>query len=217
MLYPFSRLCRPARSPASGSPALRKKRGFNLIESAVVLGVVGLVIGGIWVAAAKVKEDTQITETIRVMLLAVKKTQQVISAQDSLAIGNNVTMTQALANAEVFPSDWWHTGNYVYLPFDAELYIRNFSGSRFRIQIEQIKSKYVCIQLAVRMSNIQAGMGGASSINGLGLERVQIINGPVTASNLTATTFPITPAQAAAACEDRLSHVFFMFGYTRIN
>lgn len=27
-------------------------RGFNLIEAAIVLGVVGLVIGGIWVAAA---------------------------------------------------------------------------------------------------------------------------------------------------------------------
>ena len=59
MLYPFSRLFSPARSPASGSPAARKKRGFNLIEAAVVLGVVGLVIGGIWVAANAVSNRTK--------------------------------------------------------------------------------------------------------------------------------------------------------------
>ena len=56
MLYPFFRLCRPARSPASCGPAARKKRGFSLIEAAIVLGVVGLVIGGIWAAAASVNE-----------------------------------------------------------------------------------------------------------------------------------------------------------------
>lgn len=32
-----------------------QQRGFNLIEAAVVLGVIGLVIGGIWVAAAAVR------------------------------------------------------------------------------------------------------------------------------------------------------------------
>lgn len=33
------------------------KSGFSLIEAAIVLGVVGLVIGGIWVAAAAVNES----------------------------------------------------------------------------------------------------------------------------------------------------------------
>lgn len=35
----------------------RTLRGFNLIEAAIVLGVVGLVIGGIWVAAAAVQSN----------------------------------------------------------------------------------------------------------------------------------------------------------------
>lgn len=44
-------------SPPLPPPAIMergKHRGFSLIEAAVVLGVVGLVIGGIWVAAARV-------------------------------------------------------------------------------------------------------------------------------------------------------------------
>lgn len=40
----------------------RSKRGFNLIEAAIVLGVVGLVIGGLWVAAAKVRENMFVSD-----------------------------------------------------------------------------------------------------------------------------------------------------------
>lgn len=36
---------------------LRLRLGFNLIEAAIVLGVVGLVIGGIWVAASAVRNN----------------------------------------------------------------------------------------------------------------------------------------------------------------
>lgn len=37
-----------------------KRCGFNLIESAIVLGVVGLVVAGIWVAAAALSERREI-------------------------------------------------------------------------------------------------------------------------------------------------------------
>jgi len=39
---------------ASAPSDLPRQSGFNLIEAAIVLGVVGLVIGGIWIAAASV-------------------------------------------------------------------------------------------------------------------------------------------------------------------
>lgn len=38
-----------------------KRRGFNLVEAAIVLGVVGLVIGGIWVAAAEVQKNRKLS------------------------------------------------------------------------------------------------------------------------------------------------------------
>lgn len=38
----------------------RTKKGFSLLETAVVLGVVGLVIGGIWVAASTVTRENQV-------------------------------------------------------------------------------------------------------------------------------------------------------------
>lgn len=44
-----------------------RRRGFNLIEAAIVLGVVGLVIGGIWIAAAAVNEGKKINDTVNGM------------------------------------------------------------------------------------------------------------------------------------------------------
>jgi hypothetical protein len=40
------------------------RRGFSLIEAAVVLGVVGLVIGGIWAAAVTVKENLEVNQIL---------------------------------------------------------------------------------------------------------------------------------------------------------
>ena len=42
----------------------KSRKGFNLIEAAIVLGVVGLIIGGIWVAAASVMQKHRAQQTL---------------------------------------------------------------------------------------------------------------------------------------------------------
>lgn len=46
-----------------------RKSGFNLIEAAIVLGVVGLVVGGIWSAASSVIENRRISKFTEDILL----------------------------------------------------------------------------------------------------------------------------------------------------
>jgi len=46
----------------SPTPA-RQKRGFSLIEAAIVLAIVGLVIGGIWMAASAVNAAQRVNRT----------------------------------------------------------------------------------------------------------------------------------------------------------
>lgn len=58
-------------------PVATKRRAFSLIEAAIVLGVVGLVIGGIWVAAKAVTENRKITATYSGMLMIQKNILQV--------------------------------------------------------------------------------------------------------------------------------------------
>ena len=42
----------------------RIREGFSLIEAAIVLGIIGLVIGGIWVAASSAVESKRISDTL---------------------------------------------------------------------------------------------------------------------------------------------------------
>lgn len=41
----------------------KSRKGFNLIEAAIVLGVVGVVIGGLWTAASSFYENKRINDT----------------------------------------------------------------------------------------------------------------------------------------------------------
>lgn len=50
-------------------------RAFSLIEAAIVLGIIGLVIGGIWIAAAKVQSNLR-HENIRLSLFDVRARAQ---------------------------------------------------------------------------------------------------------------------------------------------
>lgn len=43
---------------------MSQKKGFSLIEAAIVLGIVGLVIGGIWIAASAVQEKNRQSVTV---------------------------------------------------------------------------------------------------------------------------------------------------------
>lgn len=55
---------RPAAHRPCSLRRRTKRRGFNLIEAAIVLGVIGLVIGGIWVAASAVTRANNVNTFI---------------------------------------------------------------------------------------------------------------------------------------------------------
>lgn len=50
--------------PAIRGKVDRNRRGFNLIEAAIVLGVIGLIIGGIWIAAAAVSKEHKANQAV---------------------------------------------------------------------------------------------------------------------------------------------------------
>ncbi len=52
------------------------RRGFSLIESAIVLGVVGLVVAGIWVAAANMYENKKVDDLVSETMSIFYKAQE---------------------------------------------------------------------------------------------------------------------------------------------
>ncbi len=81
-------------------PLPRRRRGFNLIEAAIVLGVVGLVIGGIWVAAAEVSERMRIQRTIEQLSFMVNCVRGKLQPWHVAAEG-----TSALRDLQCLPPD----------------------------------------------------------------------------------------------------------------
>lgn len=122
MLYPFSRLLPPARSPASCGPAARKKRGFNLIEAAIVLGVVGLVIGGVWVAAAEVMDQMRQRQLVRGLDYYIRYVSENYPLSMASAIGNKDI--DSILGASIPLPDGWKNVSGPIDPYGHALYIQ---------------------------------------------------------------------------------------------
>lgn len=79
------------------------QRGFTLIEIAIVLTIVGLVIGGIWLAASTVLNNNRIAEASRQVLQIVQNTKNLFTTQTGNAPAAGFTHVAGIA-AGVFPA-----------------------------------------------------------------------------------------------------------------
>ncbi len=91
-----------------------QSEGFSLIESAIVLGIVGLVLGGIWLAAATVSENHKVSKMTEGLLVLIEKTRRINtgfspnSIAGAAAVGDPVSILEAMSSAgavrpDVFP------------------------------------------------------------------------------------------------------------------
>lgn len=74
----------------------RSFRGFSLIEAAIVLGVVGLVIGGIWTAASAISVKQRVNDFLQVHSAALDLAQRL-----RRTAGSNEDITAILARRNV--------------------------------------------------------------------------------------------------------------------
>lgn len=95
-------------NPRSSSAAIARitRRGFSLIEAAIVLGVVGLVIGGIWVAAANVRNAWTANKIVEDVLVTVKNIQNALSANDIMNLPNGADLGPYLIKMSLVPPNW---------------------------------------------------------------------------------------------------------------
>ena len=194
------------------------RKGFSLVEAAIVLGVVGLVVGGIWVSAAKFYEDYKVNKTVNDITLIVKKIQGLISIADDFALGNLYVLTNTVLQAGAFPKDWID-GSTVKNPFGGNVMIQNFSNPsnpRFDFRLYNVPTS-ACIQLISKVSALNSRDGVSGNYSSYGLGYIQVYNDSTQA--WATSSFPVTPDQAESGCKTGLSGFFivFTFGYTRIN
>lgn len=177
------------------------RKGFNLIEAALVLGIIGGIIGGIWVAASAVTESRKITQMAGDVLSICDRGGRVFPANTPPATTAEVHL-QALA-ANVYPATWI-VGSSLVPPIGASgsfYWMDSSQGVLFtgelRLNIDQL-TQAQCLRLLPEFAN-----SGSALIRG-----VQVGTGTWTTSTLY--TLPYS-GSFTASCDDGPSiHVEIM-------
>ncbi len=81
------------------------QKGFNLVEAAIVLGVIGLVIGGIWVTASAVTEKYRVSSTYADVLQIADGARNMLKGFVTDTSGSYIELTEPLIYAKVIPGD----------------------------------------------------------------------------------------------------------------
>ena len=155
----------------------KTRRGFNLIESAIVLGVVGLVVGGIWVAASAVMENVKVNETVEGCLFINSQLQEVFPYSNALAIPDGTDLTSFVLATKSYPESW-KFGSTLKNPFGGITIItseRDGGGVRFRFRLTDVPVSG-CIGLVSRFlqfPNIRVSLNLTAQIqSGVSLNQI---------------------------------------------
>jgi hypothetical protein len=176
--------------------AARGKKAFSLIEAAVVLGIIGLVIGGIWVAAASVQAANKRDDAARAILQIVPIVRNLFKGFE---ITSDLDITAAVFRSHTIPGTYIDEGaGVVRNPWGGTitlaLVISNGDPTQVGINMTDVP-KAACIEITSRNTDPRVNMDlGAIVINSVTL----------------ITTFPNLPTSASASCDD-MNDIYWIF------
>lgn len=174
----------------SNNKKARAMRGFTLTEAAIVLGIVGLILGAIWVAAASVYNNLRVSRTSEQILQIAQNVRSIYSTQN--IISANTTALE-IARAGGIPKDMMDDPNNPTTIKDVwggDITINRTTGpapgvlgDSFYITFTRVPQQ-ACTDIMVR----NTGSGRDSGLVG-------VDNGPI-----ATTAFPLTIGNAIAKC-----------------
>ena len=191
------------------------RKGFNLIESAIVLGVVGMVIGGVWVAASTVSEAQKNSHMLKTVLAITANAQNLIPANMITAsyiaidmIKTGIVPKDSLGSCTQLMGGWGQTGvcndyNGSYgLSLQPPNPVFNTPDGGIMVTVTALPQQ-ACIYLTTRIT--------AMATNG----RADLLNvGNVGGVNQT-SSFPISAA--SPICAAASNNVYFIYRTTHMN
>lgn len=163
-------------------------KGFNLIEAAIVLGVVGLVIGGIWVAAAAVQQNLRETDASKGLIQIVQNTRALFYGQSPTA---TATITTDLIAANAIPANFIINSTTARDPWNGAVAVRIAGASFDKLEVDYVAvPQSSCISLTSKNTNITSGIGLSQ----------MVIDATTGGTDTTVTTFPYLPTSASVNC-----------------
>lgn len=97
--------------------------GFNLIEASLVLGIVGLVVGGVFAAWSAVDAQNKIRRGTEQATVIVQQVRALYGTRAALDSATGAAFTNALMDAEVLPKAWLNDSNQLKNPWGGNVLI----------------------------------------------------------------------------------------------
>lgn len=162
------------------------RRAFSLIESAIVLGIIGLIIGSIWVGASIINNKRRMNDTIDGIGLVVSNSKRLFSnghlpsgASYSALLHPNVTaLLLEGSNGWVIPS----ADDYPSTP----LLSSNSSALKMRLDISGLTQRINMTFTNVQLEDCINLISRVSARHSKDLYQIQLISD-------TFSTFPVVP------------------------
>ncbi len=175
---------------ATQSRIAKRKKGFTLTEIAIVLGIIGLILGAIWAAASSVYANLKANQAQQGILAAAQSVRSMFatSANTNVAAPTNIT------TPGMFPTNWvnpavagvvgnpWHVN-----PAASYAYVYG-NGSQFAVEVDGI-SDTGCAQLISFYGFKSSGANGGS-VPGLVANQVTIAAPVAGTAKIGATAVP---------------------------
>jgi len=194
--------------------AHQQAHGFTLIESAIVLGIVGLVVAGIWIASQALSQKAALAKANEGLIQLAQNIQNNLTITQASQIGNGTYIANTARKAGWVPADWIRN-NQIAFPLGAPLDYMSVWGPQWRVQIGLTGlTQDVCMQLITQFtSRYNSSNSGSNAYSSGGLVDVfwYTLGGASTGTN----SFPLTGTATQCPYTTNSNTLFFTFALTR--
>lgn len=154
----------PRASAGQSNPLA--SQGFSLIESAIILAVIGLIIGGIWVASAAITEARKSTRHVEQITQIINNAYNLWRGQeipDPSSPGGQSILPEMIA-AGLIPADAVMTASTAQNPWGGTLDVKLFSGSSKLTIATRTLPYTACVKVFAGLANAYHTKGNVSVI-----------------------------------------------------
>jgi len=187
----------------------KEKRGFTLTEIAIVLGIIGLILGAIWVGAGAVYQNLRVSKAQTELLQITQGIRTLYASQIKFDTAPSILETPGLIAANVFPSDAVYN-SMVNSPWGGNsainVYSQSFNsvGDSYSVEFDNIPVS-ACIALATGLT----GSGRDQQLVGVAYQNNSGVGNNFFPINVVAATQGCTRAGGSTAS---ISFAFILRG-----
>jgi len=192
----------------------KNKKGFTLTEIAIVLGIIGLILGAIWVAASTVYINMKVSKALTEVAQINQAIRTLYQNQPLTDSAPGLDETPALIAAKIFPSDMISPDNTTVLaPWaGSTLTVLSAQGNvEYASNAPDFVLNFVNLPKSACIALLMAATG-PSRDPGLIQFYTSLASSPTSGLLLyTSYQFPLTLNEAAADCPSEGMDIFFTF------